>query len=143
VALQRRRMTDGEAISTTRPARTTSPTISPIQHLVRLTNQPADPHHRHQRQSLLALHLYPHRRADAARRIRCQTGITVTVHSLPDRTRNYGDSALISARLNELRENWLNPADLVRREPEVVPGYPDRILPVSITVTVHKFTDRN
>tara|TARA_R110002124_G_scaffold285982_1_gene465554 strand:+ start:3484 stop:3879 length:396 start_codon:yes stop_codon:yes gene_type:complete len=56
--------------------------------------------------------------------------ITVTVHSLPDRTRNYGDSALISARLNELRENWLNPADLVRREPEVVPGYPDRILPV-------------
>jgi type II restriction/modification system DNA methylase subunit YeeA len=35
-----------------------------------------------------------------------------------------------AARLNELRENWLNPADLVRREPEVVPGYPDRILPV-------------
>ena len=34
-------------------------------------------------------------------------------------------------RLNDLRENWLNPADLVRREPEVVPGYPDRILPVS------------
>jgi hypothetical protein len=28
-----------------------------------------------------------------------------------------------------LRENWLNPADLVVREPEVVPGYPDRILP--------------
>jgi hypothetical protein len=34
-------------------------------------------------------------------------------------------------RLNELRENWLNPSDLVRREPEVVPGYPDRVLPVS------------
>jgi len=33
--------------------------------------------------------------------------------------------------LNTLRENWLNPADLVRIEPEVVPGYPDRILPVS------------
>lgn len=31
--------------------------------------------------------------------------------------------------LNELRENWLNPADLVRREPEVVPGFPDRLLP--------------
>ena len=29
------------------------------------------------------------------------------------------------------RENWLNPADLVRRVPEVVPGYPDRILPLS------------
>lgn len=38
--------------------------------------------------------------------------------------------AAAAARLNELRENWLNPADLVRREPEVVPGYPDRIVPV-------------
>jgi hypothetical protein len=34
-----------------------------------------------------------------------------------------------AARLNELRENWLNPSDLIVREPEVVPGYPDRILP--------------
>lgn len=32
-------------------------------------------------------------------------------------------------RLNTLRENWLNPADLIVREPEVVEGYPDRILP--------------
>lgn len=39
--------------------------------------------------------------------------------------------ATAAARLNELRENWLNPTDLVRREPEVVPGYPDRIVPVS------------
>ncbi len=30
-----------------------------------------------------------------------------------------------------MRENWLNPADLVKRVPEVVPGYPDRLLPVS------------
>ncbi len=37
--------------------------------------------------------------------------------------------AAAAARLNELRENWLNPADLIMREPEVVPGYPDRILP--------------
>lgn len=37
--------------------------------------------------------------------------------------------AAAAARLNDLRENWLNPADLVVREPEVVPGYPDRILP--------------
>ena len=37
--------------------------------------------------------------------------------------------AIHAARLNELRENWLNPADLVMRVPEVVPGYPDRILP--------------
>lgn len=37
--------------------------------------------------------------------------------------------AATAARLNELRENWLNPADLVLRVPEVVAGYPDRILP--------------
>ena len=35
-----------------------------------------------------------------------------------------------AAELNRLRENWLNPSDLVRIEAEVVPGYPDRILPV-------------
>jgi type II restriction/modification system DNA methylase subunit YeeA len=33
-------------------------------------------------------------------------------------------------RLNALRESWLNPADLVKCVPEVVPGFPDRILPV-------------
>ena len=37
--------------------------------------------------------------------------------------------AAAARRLNELREAWLNPADLVVRVPEVVPGYPDRILP--------------
>jgi type II restriction/modification system DNA methylase subunit YeeA len=31
--------------------------------------------------------------------------------------------------LDELRNNWLNPPDLVVRVPEVVPGYPDRLLP--------------
>ena len=38
--------------------------------------------------------------------------------------------ATAASRLNDLRENWLNPADLVKREPEVVPSYPDRILAV-------------
>lgn len=38
--------------------------------------------------------------------------------------------AAMAVRLNELRESWLNPPDLVRREPEVVDGYPDRLLPV-------------
>ncbi len=37
--------------------------------------------------------------------------------------------AAAAARLNELRENWLYPPNLIRREPEVVPGYPDRIQP--------------
>jgi type II restriction/modification system DNA methylase subunit YeeA len=32
-------------------------------------------------------------------------------------------------RLDELRNNWLNPPDLVTRVPEVVKGFPDRILP--------------
>jgi type II restriction/modification system DNA methylase subunit YeeA len=32
--------------------------------------------------------------------------------------------------LNQLRENWLNPPELVRREPEVAPGFPDRVIPV-------------
>ncbi len=36
--------------------------------------------------------------------------------------------AAAAANLNEMRENWLNPADLVKSEPEVAPGYPDRIL---------------
>ncbi|MGH7007153.1 MAG: type IIL restriction-modification enzyme MmeI, partial [Stellaceae bacterium] len=34
-------------------------------------------------------------------------------------------------RLDELRRNWLNPPDLIKIEPEIVPGYPDRILPRS------------
>jgi len=31
--------------------------------------------------------------------------------------------------LDRLCNAWLNPPDLVRIEPEVVPGYPDRLLP--------------
>jgi type II restriction/modification system DNA methylase subunit YeeA len=38
--------------------------------------------------------------------------------------------AAAAALLNERRENWLNPPDLVKRVPEVVAGYPDRILPI-------------
>ena len=34
-----------------------------------------------------------------------------------------------AARLDELREAWLNPADIVVRVPEILSGYPDRILP--------------
>lgn len=38
--------------------------------------------------------------------------------------------AAAARRLVELRDNWLNPPEWVRRVPEVVPGYPDRLLPV-------------
>jgi type II restriction/modification system DNA methylase subunit YeeA len=37
--------------------------------------------------------------------------------------------AVAAKRLDDLRCAWLNPADLVRIEPEVAPGLPDRILP--------------
>ncbi len=37
--------------------------------------------------------------------------------------------AAAARRLNELREQWLNPAEWVDRIPEVVPGFPDRIIP--------------
>jgi hypothetical protein len=46
---------------------------------------------------------------------------------------NLYNDAEAARRLDELREAWLNPPDLVRREKEVVPGFPDRILPVSPT----------
>jgi hypothetical protein len=36
--------------------------------------------------------------------------------------------AAAAQRLNQLRENWLNPPDWVERLPEVVAGYPDRIV---------------
>lgn len=35
----------------------------------------------------------------------------------------------IAAALNRVREHWLNPPDLIDRVPEVVEGYPDRLIP--------------
>jgi hypothetical protein len=32
-------------------------------------------------------------------------------------------------KLNQLREEWLNPPEWIERQPEVVAGYPDRIIP--------------
>jgi type II restriction/modification system DNA methylase subunit YeeA len=37
--------------------------------------------------------------------------------------------AAAAKRLDQLRNNWLNPPDLIMSVPEVVKGYPDRILP--------------
>lgn len=39
--------------------------------------------------------------------------------------------AKAAQHLDELRNAWLNPTDLIEIVPEVVPGYPDRILPKS------------
>ena len=43
--------------------------------------------------------------------------------------------AAAAQQLNTLRENWLNPPQWVDRVPEVVPGYPDRIIPKPEYVT--------
>jgi hypothetical protein len=37
--------------------------------------------------------------------------------------------ASAARRLDDLRNAWLNPQKLVRLESEIVPGYPDRVLP--------------
>jgi hypothetical protein len=44
--------------------------------------------------------------------------------------------AKAAKRLDDLRNVWLNPPDLVKIEPEVVPGYPDRILPKDTAAAV-------
>ena len=37
--------------------------------------------------------------------------------------------AVAARRLDELRSHWLNPPEWVDRVPEIVPGYPDRLIP--------------
>ncbi len=39
-------------------------------------------------------------------------------------------------KLDALREAWLNPPDLVTRIPEVVPGFPDRVVPLNEKASV-------
>jgi type II restriction/modification system DNA methylase subunit YeeA len=39
--------------------------------------------------------------------------------------------AASAKRINELRENWLNPPELSRCKPEVVAGFPDRIVAIN------------
>ena len=46
-----------------------------------------------------------------------------------DRRTVAAEIAEAAQRLNQLRENWLNPPEWVERVPEVVPGYPERIIP--------------
>ena len=59
--------------------------------------------------------------------------MTLTPTPLPkgEGLNSHADAIANAARrLVELRDNWLNPLEWVRRVPEVVPGYPDRLLPV-------------
>jgi len=46
--------------------------------------------------------------------------------SYPDK--EFPEIANQARQLNELRENWLNPAEWTKRELEIVSGYPDRII---------------
>jgi type II restriction/modification system DNA methylase subunit YeeA len=56
---------------------------------------------------------------------------------------NYADDpraqaiAAAARELDRLRNNWLNPPEWVRREPEVVPGYPERLIPVDEQAAQH------
>lgn len=50
--------------------------------------------------------------------------------SNPDPDARFPAIATAARRLVELRDHWLNPPQWVKRVPEVVPGYPDRLLPV-------------
>ncbi len=62
----------------------------------------------------------------------CGTTCQVIAISAHDRYAEHPQAVRIATaarRLNELRENWLNPPDLVTRLPEVVPNFPDRLLP--------------
>lgn len=51
-----------------------------------------------------------------------------------DKLKDHACEKLLSesaTRLNDLREAWLNPAELVKRTPEVSSVYPDRLVPVN------------
>jgi type II restriction/modification system DNA methylase subunit YeeA len=57
-------------------------------------------------------------------------GLTPDIPAKDYECNAYADAiAQTAKRLDDLRISWLNPSDLTRIEPEVVPGYPDRILP--------------
>lgn len=43
----------------------------------------------------------------------------------------FQDIGEAASRLSMLRENWLNPPDLVCRTPEILSGFPERLLPVN------------
>jgi hypothetical protein len=47
----------------------------------------------------------------------------------PDSDARFPAIAEAARRLNALRQNWLNPPEWVERVPEIVPSYPDRLLP--------------
>ncbi len=63
---------------------------------------------------------------------------TTTFETFPFPSAGYLGRAIAdnAKRLDSLRCAWINPPDLVRIEPEVVSGYPDRILPINAAAAV-------
>ncbi|WP_336245412.1 type IIL restriction-modification enzyme MmeI [Thiorhodospira sibirica] len=56
-------------------------------------------------------------------------GLTPADTSQGTYTLESGAIAQAAHRLNTLRDNWLNPPEWTERQPEIHPGYPERILP--------------
>ncbi len=59
-------------------------------------------------------------------------GLTPNICAKDDEKNPHAQAISKAAKeLNEKRENWLNPSDWIKKEPEIVEGYPDRILPIN------------
>jgi len=64
------------------------------------------------------------------------TGLTPNIPAMQYAGDERAKKIAISARrLDELRNNWLNPSDLISHHPEVVPSYPDRIIAINAAAT--------
>jgi type II restriction/modification system DNA methylase subunit YeeA len=55
-------------------------------------------------------------------------GFTLSIAPCDFTNPHAGEIAKAAQELNALRENWLNPPEWADRIPEIVPGYPDRIV---------------
>jgi type II restriction/modification system DNA methylase subunit YeeA len=51
--------------------------------------------------------------------------------------------AVAARRLVQLRDAWLNPPELARREPEIMEGFPDRIVPIKANDELRRRTLTN
>jgi len=59
-------------------------------------------------------------------------GLTPNICAKDDEKNPHAQAISKAAKkLNEKRESWLNPSEWIKREPEIVEGYPNRILPIN------------
>jgi len=70
-------------------------------------------------------------------------GLTPNVPAATYTDNPHAQSIAAAARaLVEARDRWLNPPDLVERVPEVVPGFPDRLVPRDAAAAASKLKRR-